>query len=181
MTSHYHLCTTGITISLLLPMLLQRPSVHVLLNICALSHCRLHYASDGLTSVCSHAAGKAALLSIIALVLGLSFQHADSRNWEDFFPFGAQGVFNGASVIYFSYGGYNACCNFAEEARVCLACLTCSCCKLALYTAKHANDIQDVIASDVQINMLECLKRTCIQATNGTCIVLLCNSCDPIH
>lgn len=61
--------------------------------------------------------GKVALLSIIGLVLALSYQYSDPRNWEDFFPFGVQGVFNGAAIIYFSYGGYNACCNFAEEVR----------------------------------------------------------------
>ena len=63
------------------------------------------------------AVGKAALLSLIALVAALSYKNADIRNWEDFFPYGARGVFNGAAVIYFSYGGYNSACNFAEEVR----------------------------------------------------------------
>ncbi|KAK9848102.1 hypothetical protein WJX84_001578 [Apatococcus fuscideae] len=60
--------------------------------------------------------GKAVLFVLIALCLGFSYPHANRHNWDDFFPFGAQGVFAGASVIYFSYGGYNAASNFAEEA-----------------------------------------------------------------
>ena len=69
------------------------------------------------------AVGKACLFVLIALCLGFSFPHANTHNWDDFFPFGAHGVFAGASVIYFSYGGYNACTNFAEEvsAGACLS------------------------------------------------------------
>ena len=59
--------------------------------------------------------GKGCLLVLIAMCLGFSLQHANPHNWDDFFPFGVEGVFAGASVIYFSYGGYNAAVNFAEE------------------------------------------------------------------
>lgn len=61
------------------------------------------------------AVGKVCLFLLIALCLGFSYPHANTHNWDNFFPFGAHGVFAGASVIYFSYGGYNACTNFAEE------------------------------------------------------------------
>ena len=62
-----------------------------------------------------YAVGKVFLFLLIGMCLGFSYSHANPRNWDDFLPYGAQGVFAGASVIYFSYGGYNACTNFAEE------------------------------------------------------------------
>ena len=59
--------------------------------------------------------GKVCLLLLIGMCLGFSYSHANPHNWDDFLPYGTRGVFAGASVIYFSYGGYNACTNFAEE------------------------------------------------------------------
>lgn len=55
-------------------------------------------------------------LVIIILVLAFTFPHADRHNWDEFFPFGAHGVFQGSALIFFAYGGYNAASNLAEEA-----------------------------------------------------------------
>ena len=43
-------------------------------------------------------------LVIIILVLAFTFPHADRQNWDNFFPFGAHGVFDGAVLIFFAYG-----------------------------------------------------------------------------
>ncbi len=40
---------------------------------------------------------------------------ACSDNWKPYFPFGARGVFQGATLIFYSYGGYYASANMAEE------------------------------------------------------------------
>lgn len=45
-------------------------------------------------------------------------QHADTANLTPFFgDFGWRGVFNGAAIVFFSYIGFDAICNTAEEVK----------------------------------------------------------------
>lgn len=57
-----------------------------------------------LTYICYRAVVKVTNLVIIILVLAFTFPHADRHNWDEFFPFGAHGVFQGSALIFFAYG-----------------------------------------------------------------------------
>lgn len=56
-------------------------------------------------------------LSVIALFIGIGAFHFDSNNWHPFLPFGAQGVVNGAGLIFFAYLGFDSLSTAAEEAK----------------------------------------------------------------
>lgn len=55
-------------------------------------------------------------LIILMLVISGSF-YADKANWNDFLPFGMSGVFSGASIVFFSYIGFDGVTTVAEELK----------------------------------------------------------------
>lgn len=55
-------------------------------------------------------------LAVIALFIGVAACHFNVANWHPFFPFGLQGVVNGAGLIFFAYIGFDAISTTAEEA-----------------------------------------------------------------
>ena len=54
-------------------------------------------------------------LSVIALFVGIGLFHFNPQNWQPFLPFGAQGIVNGAGLIFFAYIGFDAVATAAEE------------------------------------------------------------------
>lgn len=54
-------------------------------------------------------------LSIIVLFIVLVATHIDPANYHPFMPFGLKGVFSGAAIVFFSYLGFDAIANSAEE------------------------------------------------------------------
>eukprot|EP00164_Ancoracysta_twista_P003715 GFYU01004984.1.p1 GENE.GFYU01004984.1~~GFYU01004984.1.p1 ORF type:complete len:552 (-),score=121.45 GFYU01004984.1:143-1798(-) len=56
-----------------------------------------------------------ASMLVIFVVICAGSAEIDSRNWEPFLPYGATGMFSGAAVIFFSYIGFDAVSNAAEE------------------------------------------------------------------
>jgi APA family basic amino acid/polyamine antiporter len=56
-------------------------------------------------------------LSIVAFFIVIGAGHVNPANWHPFFPFGASGVFGGASIIFFAYIGFDAVSTSAEEVR----------------------------------------------------------------
>jgi APA family basic amino acid/polyamine antiporter len=54
-------------------------------------------------------------LSVIALFIGIGALHFNIANWQPFFPFGYQGIANGAGLIFFAYIGFDAVSTAAEE------------------------------------------------------------------
>jgi APA family basic amino acid/polyamine antiporter len=56
-------------------------------------------------------------LAAIGLFLALGFSRFNPANWRPFLPFGAGGIFRGASVIFFAYIGFDAVATAAEEVR----------------------------------------------------------------
>jgi basic amino acid/polyamine antiporter, APA family len=56
-------------------------------------------------------------LAIILFFIVVGVQHVHSSNWHPFLPFGWNGVFSGASLIFFAYIGFDQVSTAAEEAR----------------------------------------------------------------
>jgi APA family basic amino acid/polyamine antiporter len=56
-------------------------------------------------------------LGAIILFLALGVSRFDPANWDPFLPFGVIGVFQGASVIFFAYIGFDAVATAAEEVK----------------------------------------------------------------
>lgn len=56
-------------------------------------------------------------LVVIALFIILGISHVNSSNWHPFMPYGWSGVVSGASVIFFSYIGFDAVSTAAEEVK----------------------------------------------------------------
>jgi APA family basic amino acid/polyamine antiporter len=56
-------------------------------------------------------------LSVIVLFLILGIPHVDPANWNPFMPYGWQGVFTGAAIVFFAYIGFDAVSTAAEEVR----------------------------------------------------------------
>lgn len=56
-------------------------------------------------------------LAIILFFIVVGVQHIHSSNWHPFLPFGWNGVFSGASLIFFAYIGFDQVSTAAEEAR----------------------------------------------------------------
>ncbi|URE21910.1 Amino acid permease [Musa troglodytarum] len=54
---------------------------------------------------------------VIAFVIVAGFAHAEPSNLKPFLPFGAQGVFQAAAIVYFAYGGFDNIATMAEETR----------------------------------------------------------------
>lgn len=55
-------------------------------------------------------------LLVIALFIGIAITAVNPQHWVPFMPFGWAGVFNGASLIFFAYVGFDAISTTAEEA-----------------------------------------------------------------
>ena len=56
-------------------------------------------------------------LAVVILFIFVAAGHVKTANWDDFMPFGFNGVMNGASLIFFAYIGFDAVSTAAEEAR----------------------------------------------------------------
>jgi basic amino acid/polyamine antiporter, APA family len=56
-------------------------------------------------------------LAVVILFIFVAAGHVKASNWNDFMPFGFDGVMNGASLIFFAYIGFDAVSTAAEEAR----------------------------------------------------------------
>lgn len=54
---------------------------------------------------------------VIVFVIVAGFMHANTKNLTPFLPFGAQGVFQAAAIVYFAYGGFDNIATMAEETR----------------------------------------------------------------
>ncbi len=54
-------------------------------------------------------------LLVIALFIGLGMFYFKPENWHPFFPFGVQGIVNGAGLIFFAYIGFDAVAAASEE------------------------------------------------------------------
>ncbi|CAI9294978.1 unnamed protein product [Lactuca saligna] len=54
---------------------------------------------------------------IIVFIIIVGFTHAKSSNLTPFFPYGPEGVFRAAAVVYWSYTGFDMVANMAEETR----------------------------------------------------------------
>ena len=56
-------------------------------------------------------------LAVIVFFLVVGFGHIQTSNWSPFLPFGAGGIFRGASIIFFAYIGFDQISTSAEETR----------------------------------------------------------------
>jgi APA family basic amino acid/polyamine antiporter len=54
-------------------------------------------------------------LAVIALFIGIGIFYFKPENWHPFFPFGLQGIVNGAGLIFFAYIGFDSVSAAAEE------------------------------------------------------------------
>lgn len=54
-------------------------------------------------------------LAVIALFVGIGVFYFHPENWHPFFPFGMQGIVNGAGLIFFAYIGFDSVAAAAEE------------------------------------------------------------------
>ncbi|XP_073000051.1 cationic amino acid transporter 5 [Typha latifolia] len=54
---------------------------------------------------------------VIVFVIVAGFAHARTSNLTPFLPFGVQGVFKAAAIVYFAYGGFDNIATMAEETR----------------------------------------------------------------
>jgi basic amino acid/polyamine antiporter, APA family len=56
-------------------------------------------------------------LAVIVFFLVVGFGHINPAHWRPFLPFGVGGIFQGASIIFFAYIGFDQISTSAEEAR----------------------------------------------------------------
>lgn len=54
---------------------------------------------------------------VIVFVIVVGFVHGKTENLGPFFPYGAEGVFTAAAVVYWSYTGFDMVANMAEEVK----------------------------------------------------------------
>ncbi|KAK2982861.1 hypothetical protein RJ640_006512 [Escallonia rubra] len=54
---------------------------------------------------------------VILMIIVIGFLHAESSNLVPFFPYGAEGVFSAAAVVYWSYTGFDMVATMAEETK----------------------------------------------------------------
>ncbi|MBA0728293.1 hypothetical protein Golax_001204 [Gossypium laxum] len=55
--------------------------------------------------------------AVIVFVIVFGFIHAKTSNLDPFFPYGVEGVFRAAAVVYWSYTGFDMVANMAEETK----------------------------------------------------------------
>ena len=56
-------------------------------------------------------------LAVIAFFLIVGFGYVNPANWHPFLPFGVGGIFQGASIIFFAYIGFDQISTSAEETK----------------------------------------------------------------
>jgi APA family basic amino acid/polyamine antiporter len=56
-------------------------------------------------------------LATIALFIAIASRHVEWSHWNNFLPFGWNGIVSGASLIFFAYIGFDAVSTAAEEAK----------------------------------------------------------------
>lgn len=56
-------------------------------------------------------------LAVVVLFIILAVGHVKPANWHPFFPYGVNGVFKGAAIVFFSYLGFDAVSTAAEEVK----------------------------------------------------------------
>lgn len=56
-------------------------------------------------------------LAVVILFIVVGVGHVNPANWHPFFPYGVNGVFTGASIIFFAYVGFDAVATAAEEVK----------------------------------------------------------------
>lgn len=54
---------------------------------------------------------------VILFVIIAGIAHADTSNLKPFLPFGTEGIFKAAAVVYFAYGGFDNIATMAEETK----------------------------------------------------------------
>lgn len=54
---------------------------------------------------------------MLVFIIIAGFTKADTKNYKDFMPFGARGVFTASAVLFFAYVGFDAVSTMAEETR----------------------------------------------------------------
>lgn len=54
---------------------------------------------------------------VILFVIIAGFMHADTSNLTPFTPFGVEGIFQAAAIVYFAYGGFDNIATMAEETK----------------------------------------------------------------
>ncbi|XP_017243714.1 cationic amino acid transporter 8, vacuolar [Daucus carota subsp. sativus] len=55
--------------------------------------------------------------AVIVFITVVGFVHADGNNLTPFFPYGAEGVFQAAAIVYWSYTGFDMVATMAEETK----------------------------------------------------------------
>ena len=55
-------------------------------------------------------------LVTVAIFIGVASFHVNPANWQNFMPYGWNGVFNGAAFVFFAYIGFDALSTATEEA-----------------------------------------------------------------
>jgi APA family basic amino acid/polyamine antiporter len=56
-------------------------------------------------------------IAIVLMFIGVGMFHVKPANWTPFAPYGAQGVYTGAALIFFAFIGFDAVASSAEEVR----------------------------------------------------------------
>jgi APA family basic amino acid/polyamine antiporter len=56
-------------------------------------------------------------LTVVVLFIVLATPNVNPANWNPFFPYGFQGVFKGAAIVFFAYIGFDAVSTAAEETK----------------------------------------------------------------
>ncbi|KAF3996888.1 amino acid permease [Glaciimonas immobilis] len=56
-------------------------------------------------------------ISVVVLFIVVGTNHVKPANWEPFLPFGYQGVFNAAAIVFFAFIGFDALTAAAEEVK----------------------------------------------------------------
>jgi APA family basic amino acid/polyamine antiporter len=56
-------------------------------------------------------------LAVVVLFIVTGMWHVKPANWQPFLPFGMEGVWHGAAIVFFSYLGFDAITSTAEEVK----------------------------------------------------------------
>ncbi|MCW7539789.1 amino acid permease [Aquabacterium sp. A7-Y] len=56
-------------------------------------------------------------IAVVLLFILVGARHVEPANWQPFMPFGSQGVFSAAALVFFAFIGFDAVTSAAEEVR----------------------------------------------------------------
>ncbi|MDW3683999.1 amino acid permease [Cupriavidus sp. CV2] len=56
-------------------------------------------------------------IAVVLLFIGVGVWHVKPANWQPFAPFGLDGIFNAAALVFFAFIGFDAVTSAAEEVR----------------------------------------------------------------